>query len=141
MALLSKKIFIDHSVFFAFIDRAHPKHTEAIAFFRYFAQESYRIFTDTQNIIKAYEKIYADISPSLAKDFLRTMWLSDINIIYPEQSDIKAALKALVNFRSTDLTFVQAQMAVLAVRRDIAQICTFDYLHPLFGLTVFYLPI
>ena len=141
MALASKKIFVDHSVFFTFIDRAHPKHEEAIAFFRYFAQESYRIFTDTQNIIKAYDSIYDDISPSLAKDFLRTMWLSDINIIYPDESDVKASLKALVNFRSTDLIFSQAQMAVLATRRDIAQICTFNYLHPLFGLTVFYLPI
>jgi predicted nucleic acid-binding protein len=77
----------------------------------------------------------------LAKDFLRTVFLSNINVIFPDESDIKAALKTLINYQSTELTFGQALRAVLANRRGVGQIFTFDYLHPLFGLTVFYLPI
>ncbi len=141
MAILSKKVFIASSVFYAFIDRVHPKHDQAAAYFRFFSQEEYLLFTDTTNIIDTYNLVYKDISPSLAKDFLRSLELSNINVIYHDASDIKAALKALVAFQSTELSFPEALMAVLANRRGISQICTFDYLHSLFGLTAFYLPI
>lgn len=138
--MLSKKVFLASSSFFAFIDRAHPMHEQSAAFFRYFAQEQYSLFTDLPTIIETYRLIYAGISPSLAKDFLRTMGISSMNMLYPDESDAKAALKALVTYQSTDLTYNNAIMSVLAYRRGITQICTFEYLHPLFGLTAFYLP-
>jgi predicted nucleic acid-binding protein len=141
MALISKKVFIAPSIMVAFVDRAHPKHEQASAFFRYFAQEEYLLFTDTPSMMASYEQIYREISPSLAKDFLRTLALSNINVIHHDESDMKAALKALVNYQSTELTFQEALMAVLANRRGISQICTFSYLHPLFGQSLFYLPI
>lgn len=141
MAVVSRKVFITSSVFLAFIDRAHSRHEQAAAFFRYFAQEQYRLFTDMATVIYTYNQIYTDISPSLAKDFLRTMYISTINILYPDESDSKAALKALVNYQSTDLSFPQALMSVLSARKGIPHICTFDYLHALFGLSVFYLPL
>jgi len=136
----SKKIFITPSIFEAFIDRAHPKYDQASAFFRFFGEEEYMLYTDTTTINQTYLSIYKDISPSLARDFLRTILLSDINLIYPEESDIKGAVKALVNFGSTDLSFPQALLAVLADKRGISQICTFDPFHSLFGQTVFFLP-
>ena len=138
---LSKKVFLASSVYRAFIDRAHPKHDQASAYLRYFAEEEYYLFTDPSSLLDAYRQIYADVSPSLAKDFMRTMYLSTVNILYSEERDYKAALKTIVNYKSTDLTFEKALMAVLCARRDITQICTFDYLHPLFGQSVFYLPI
>jgi predicted nucleic acid-binding protein len=138
--MLSKKVFLAPSSFFAFIDRAHPMHEQAAAFFRYFAQEEYTLFTDLPTILEVYRLMYMNISPSLAKDFLRTMGIASINTLYPEESDGKAALKALVTYQSTDLTYANALMSVLAYRRGITQICTFEYLHPLFGLTAFYLP-
>lgn len=138
--MLSKKVFLAPSSFFAFIDRAHPMHEQAAAFFRYFAQEKYFLFTDLPSILETYRLIYTNISPSLAKDFLRTMSITGMNVLYPEDSDNKAALKALVTYQSTDLTFANALLSVLAYRRGITQICTFEYLHPLFGLSTFYLP-
>ena len=139
--MISKKVYLSASGFYAFINRAHAKYEQASAYFRYFAQEQYALFTDIYTILEVYNQIYKEISPSLAKDFLRTVTISDINIIYPEERDIKAALKTLINFQSTELNFSQAVRAVLANRRGISQIHTFDYLHPLFGQTVFYLPI
>lgn len=139
--MTSKKVFIDPSVLFAFIDRAHPKHDQAVAYFRFFAQEEYFLFTDIASITEVYNQIYKDISPSLSRDFLRTISLSNINMIYPEEADNKAALKALVNYGSTELTYTKALIAVLANRRGIPQISTFDYLHSLFGLALFNLPI
>ncbi len=141
MALISKKVFIEASILCAFVDRAHPKHDQAAAYFRFFAEEEYLVFTDYYSLMEAYLIIYKEISPSLAKDFMRTMSLSNVNILYPEEQDSKVALKALVNYQSTDLTFPKALSAVLAQKRGITQICTFDYLHPLFGQALFYLPI
>jgi predicted nucleic acid-binding protein len=139
--MLSKKVFLAPSSFLAFIDRAHPMHEQATAFFRYFAQETYQLYADYPDILEAYRVIYNTISPSLARDFIRTMSITAMNIIYPEDSDAKAALKALVTYQSTDLTYSNALMSILAYKRSIQQICTFEYLHPLFGLTAFYLPI
>ena len=139
--MLSKKVYITPSAFVAFVDRGHTKHPHASAYFRYFGIEKYWLFTDSQSITEAYRRIYTDISPSLAKDFMRTIYLSDINILYPQDSDMKASLKAIVTYRSTDFTFSEALIDVLAYRRGIQQICTFDYFHQLFGLENFYLPI
>ena len=138
--MISKKVYLESSVLCAFVDRAHPKHEQATAFFRFFSQDEYVLFTDSISITTAYDTIYKDISPSLAKDFLRTLALSNINVIYPEEADMKAALKALVNYRSTELTYQKALVAILANKRGIPQIATFDYLHQLFDLQLFFLP-
>jgi predicted nucleic acid-binding protein len=92
-------------------------------------------------VTDAYNRLYRDISPSLAKDFLRVLALSNINMLYPDDSDSKAALKALVNYKTTDLTYPMALLSVLANRRGVSQICTFEYLPALFGLSTFYLPL
>ena len=137
----SKKVFVASSVFFAFIDRANSHHNEASAYFRYFAQEKYQVFTSYMAIEDTYRQVREKISPSLAKDFMRGIMLSNINILYPSESDARAALKTLVGYISTDLSLKEAQAAVLANRNQISQVATFDYLHPLFGLTAFYLPV
>lgn len=139
--MASKKVYIASDMFVAFIDRAHPKHVHATAFFRYFALEHYQLYTSIVTMNESYNSFYASISPSLAKDFLRAMSLTAINILYPETSDIKTVYKTLLTSNSSELTFSKALMAAMCDRRSIPQICTFDYLHSLFGLTVFYLPI
>lgn len=141
MPLPSKKVYLDSSTFVAFIDRAHLKYDQATAYFRYFGIEEYQLFSDPVSILEAYNRLYTDISPSLAKDFMRVMALSNVNMVYPEDGDMKAALKAIVNFKTTDLTFNKALLSVLANRRGVSQICTFEYMPQLFGLSLFYLPI
>ncbi len=141
MAAISKKVFIATSAFMAFLDRANPHHVQATAYFQYFSQEKYQLYTGYLNLAEAHREISEKISGSFARDFLKAINLGSINVLYPEPGDMKVALKTLINYRSTDLTFREAQMAVMASRRLINQICTFEYLHSLFGLTVFYLPI
>src|SRR3989344_1059507 len=137
--MISKRVYIAPNVFVAFIDRASPKHTHAAAFFRYFALEEYVLFTDTVSMVAAYNQIYERISPTLAKDFLRALDLGSINMLYPDESDIKAALKTLITYRSTDLALPEALMAVMANRNRIQSICTFEFLHSLYGLQAFFL--
>lgn len=139
--MISKKVFIASDTFIAFIDRAHGKHLHASACFRYFAQEKYTLYTSLLSINKTYEVLFENISHSLARDFLKALSLGNMNIIYPEESDIKNTFKLFSTEQSTELTFSKGLMAVLCNKRNIPQICTFDYMPQLFGLQLFYLPI
>lgn len=141
MAIQSKKVYLTPNCLYAFIDRAHDKHTQASAYFRYFSEQEYLLYIDPINLNEGYNIIFKKMSPSLAKDFLRIISLSDINLIIPEESEVKATFKTIINYNSLDLTYAEALMAVVASKRNISQICTFEYLHPLFGLNTFYLPI
>jgi len=137
----SKKVYIAQDAFIAFIDRTHPKHLQAAAFFRYFAQEQYQLYTNIITIDQAYDELYKNIAPSLAKDLLRALQISSFNILFPEDADINTSIKILVNNQSGELTLSKALMAVLCNKRSIPQICTFEYLHALYGLQLFYLPV
>jgi predicted nucleic acid-binding protein len=122
MATTSKKVYLAPSSLYAFIDRAHEKHPQASAYFRYFSQEEYMLYMDALNLNETYDIIYKKMSPSLAKDFLRIISLSDINIISPEESEIKATFKTISNYNALDLTFSEAVMAVIASKRNIVTI-------------------
>jgi predicted nucleic acid-binding protein len=138
--MLSKKVYIASDGFVAFMDRAHPKHAQAAAFFRYFAQEKYQLYSTVVSINDTYLAMYNTISPSLARDYLRALSLSSVNIIYPEASDVKAAIRTVESSNSVELTFSKALMSVVCNKKSIPQITTFEYLHTLYGLQLFYLP-
>ncbi len=139
--MLSKKIFISADVFIAFINRRDAKHLQAAALFRLFAQDKYQLYTSVLNINSAYEKIFDIISPSVGKDFLRGLYQSNINILYPDENDYRNSVKTLIDYGSYDLKFSDSLMSVLAKRFGITQICTFEFLHQIYGIKPFYLPI
>jgi predicted nucleic acid-binding protein len=139
--MVSKKVYIAADGFVAFIDRGHAQHVHASAFFRYFAQEHYQLYTSLVSIHETYDELYKSITPSLAKDFLRAMYMSSVNIIYPEPSDLKSAIKTVATSNVVELTFSKSLVSVLCNRRSIPQICTFEYMPSLFGLQAFYLPV
>src|SRR3989344_6409681 len=116
---LSKKVILAPDVIYAYIDRGSDNHQQSVAFFRYFSEQNYRVFIDTLCLNEVYDDIYKKMSQDLAKDFLKIINLSDMNLIYPDEGEIKAAIKALINYRTLDLTFSQAVMAVVANRRNI----------------------
>jgi predicted nucleic acid-binding protein len=138
--MISKKVYIAPDGFAAFIDRAHPKHIHAAAQFRYFAQNTYQIYTSIVALNDAYQTFYNTISPSVARDFLRAIELSNVNIIYPEESDVKRSLRSIATTQSADLTFATVLAAIICNKKNIPQVCTFSYFPSLFGLQVFYLP-
>ncbi|MGI8419566.1 MAG: type II toxin-antitoxin system VapC family toxin [Candidatus Levyibacteriota bacterium] len=138
--MISKKVYIASDAFVAFMDRAHVKHVQAAAYFRYFAQENYQIYSTIVSINETYTTSYNTISPSLARDFLRVLALSSVNVIYPEAADMKTSIRTLETSNSVDMTFAKALMAAVCNKKSIPQIATFEYLHALFGLQLFYLP-
>jgi predicted nucleic acid-binding protein len=139
--MVSKKIYIAPDGLVAFIDRAHKKHVQATAFFRYFAQEQCQLYTNVINVHESYMTVYNTISPSLGRDFLRALSLSNINVLNTEPADIKAATKIIETGNSVDLTFSKALMAVMCNKKSIPQIMTYEFLHALYGLQLFYLPV
>jgi predicted nucleic acid-binding protein len=139
--MLSKKVFLASDAFVSLIDRAHPKHVHATAYFRYFALNHFQLYTSIIAVNDAYMQLYNTISPSIAKDFLRAIELSSINMLYLEESDIKLALRTFTTSNSIELTLAKSIMAVVCHKRSVPQICTFESLHTLFGLQTFYLPI
>lgn len=137
----SKKIVLATDVLIAFVDRSHPKHLHATAFFRYFAQEKYFLYTTPLVIADCYTLLHQRISPILAKDFIKAISLSSIIVMHPEDSDMKLAYKTILASSNPEITFEETLLATMSSRRNISYVCTFSYLHPLFRLQTFYLPI
>lgn len=137
----SKKVLLAADVLVAFVDRSHPKHLHATAFFRYFAQEKFFLYTSPLVIVDCYTLISQRISPILARDFIKAISLSNITMMYPDESDVKLSYKTILSAENSEVSFHETLLAAMASRRNISYICTFSYLHPLFRLSPFYLPI
>lgn len=141
MASQSKKIYLAPNILVAFTDQLHTKHNQAAAFFRYFAQEQYQLFTDILSIYDAYGTVEQNMGHTVARHFLRSLFASSITIIYPTEADMKAALKVYLTDHSNQITFDMTLMMLLADRKGISQICTLEYISTLFGLSIFYIPV
>src|SRR5258708_21638010 len=76
-------------------------------------------------LFRSYMTIYNTISPSLARDFLRALMLSNINILNPEPADIKAAIKILETGNSVDLTFADRKSTRLNSSHQIISYAVF----------------
>lgn len=140
MPIISKKVFITPSIFVAFVNRSDDHYHQSTAFFRYFAQEKYSLYTSNVAVVETANRLQKEVSTSIAKEFLKTIFISNVEIIWSTESDEKAALKLYVGNQNFESTFSQALTAVMANRRFISQICTFESHQPMFGQTVFDLP-
>lgn len=139
-AIQSKKVFITQSVFFAFIDRAHPSHTMAEAYFRHFGENGYQLYTDTATLMACYDALRIHMSVTVAKEFLRAVLYGNIEVIRSQESEERDAVKLLSSNQSASYTYQNALVAVQSYRRNISQIATFHTYTPSFGQVLFTLP-
>jgi predicted nucleic acid-binding protein len=137
---VTKKVFLTPSVFFAFVDRNHPKHSQADAYFRFFTREQYQLFTTISSVIRTYNDIRKHMSYSIAKDFLRAAFTGNIQILYPDEPTTRATLKLLLSDTQYEISYEQALINVMADRQQISQICSFEYSRFYFGINLFTLP-
>lgn len=136
MATLLKKVFIDSPVFLAFIDRADSNHQKAVRVFENMAKFGYTAFTSLQNITETYALINREIGQTVALEFLETMLHSNIEIIFPQKSDLLTAQKIIKSNKDRQTTLKEALNATLMQRRNISQIVTFSYWQNLLGTNV-----
>jgi predicted nucleic acid-binding protein len=138
----SKKVFLTSSVMFAFVDRNDPKHQQASAYLRCLAQGKYNLYITLSSITKTYNDLRKHMSYSIAKDFIRAMFVGNIEIVYPDEAATKAALKLILSETQRDFNnFEHALTNVLADRNQIPQICSFEFSRFYFGISLFTLPI
>lgn len=137
---MSQRIFLAADVITAFLDRNDPKHLQASAFFRYFAQEHFYLYTNSEIVIAVYQNISKGISTSFAKEFLKVLSESTIHTLAPDEQEVRKAIQ-LVTTSYTDVGLQEALILVMAQKHYIPQIATFSYLHNIFGRETFYLPL
>lgn len=136
----SKKVYITQSAMYAFIDRSDGKHQMAGAYFRFFAQEGYHLYTSPSTIMSTYERIATHMSHSIAREFLQTIFTSSIDIMYVDEPLMKAAAKLVITTTSVHLTLEQAITNIVCDKSQTSTICTFEYFPFLFGTRAFTLP-
>lgn len=136
MVLKSRKVFIDSSVFLAFVDRSDINHQKAAKALENLAQFKMILYTSLQNITETYTVLNKEIGLSVALEFLESIVTSKIEILYPAQNDLTAVMKLIKSNRDRQISLREAINAVLMHKRDISQIYTFTYWYNLYGTSL-----
>lgn len=136
MALQTKKIFIDSSVFVAFVNRSNQNHSKAVKSMEHLARERYFLYTSIQNIQDTYAILAKEVGVSMALEFLQATLESNMEIIFPQKTDLITAHKVLRVNRGRQVILKETLNATLMQKRGVPQILTFTYWHNLFGTYV-----
>jgi predicted nucleic acid-binding protein len=136
MATTSRKIFVDSSIFIAFIDRGAPNHQKASKAIEDLTSIGYRLYTSLQVVTDSYALLYRDIGTAVALEFLQTILQTGIEILFPQKADLITAHRILRVNRDKQIPISEAVNATLMQKKGIVQILTFSYWHNLFGTNV-----
>ncbi len=136
MATTSRKIFIDFSIFIAFIDRGAPNHPVASKAIEDLARIGYRLYTSSSAVTDSYALLSREVGDTIALEFLQTMLQSGIEILFPQKADLITAHRILRVNRGRQITLSEALDATLMQKRGVVQILTFTHWHNLFGTFV-----
>lgn len=136
MATTSKKIFIDLSIFIAFIDRGATDHLKASKAIEDLASMGYRLYTSSQVVTDSYAQLYRDVGTVVAFEFLQAILQSGIEILCPQKADLITAHRILRVNRERQIPVSEALNATLMQKRGIVQILTFAHWNNLFGTVV-----
>lgn len=135
MASKPKKIFIHSSVLIAYIDRGSANHLRASKLIDDMAAMGCRLYTSTLGIGETYDKLVPQVGITVALEFLQVIFQSNIEILFPQKSDLITAYRILKTNRNEKLSFIEALKATLMQRKGIDQVLTFGTWNQLFGIT------
>lgn len=136
MAISSKKIFIEASLFLAFIDRVNPNHAKASKIFEVLGRDKYQVFTSGMVVAQTFNVIERDLGETLARYFLQTMLETNIQILYTNEPDLLAALRFLKANPGRQISLLSIINANLIQRHSINSILTFDFWPNVMGIVV-----
>jgi|SRR3989344_329119 len=136
MPTQSRKIFIDSSVLLSFIDRSDQNHSKGIKSIESIAELKFQAYTSHQNVSEAYTTLVGEVGISVALDFLQAILQSDIEIIYPQKTDLVSAYRLLRTNRDRQIGLQEVLNASLMRKKGITQVLTFAIWHNLFGTYV-----
>lgn len=136
MAIGSKKIFIESSVFLAFIDRVNPNHVEASKILEFLGRNKYQVFTSGVVVLQTFNAIERDLGLAVARDFLQAMIKTNIKIIYMSDSDLLVTFRYLKANPNRQISLLSIINANLIQRHGIDSILTFDFWPNVMGIVV-----
>ena len=133
----SKKVFLDASIFIAFIDRANQNHNRSIGIFETLAREGYQVYTSSLVLQNTYNRLEKDIGFRVAVEFLQATLESNIQTLHPLVPEYVAAFKFLNLVKQAQFSLSEVINADLMVKNRIGQVLTFDSWHDLMGIKIF----
>lgn len=136
MATNSKKIFIDSSLFLAFIDRANVNHLKSVQIMELLAQQRYQVYTSSVVILQTFNAIERDLGSTLANEFLQAILESNIQVLYATGSNFLAAFRYLKVNPGHRNSLSNIIIADLMQKHSISSILTFDFWPNLMGAMV-----
>ena len=133
---LSHKIFIDTSVFLAFIDRAGINHQKSVAMFEFLAQNRYQAYTSNLVIFQTFNRLGQDVGTALSYDFLKTILESSIEILYPARPEMVASFRFFKNSPQRNIALTEIVNANLIEKHNIGSILTFHWWPNVLGIRI-----
>lgn len=136
MALQSRRVFVDSSIWIPFVDRGDTNHQKSVKSIENLARLAFQLYTSYQNIAETYATLAREVGISVALDFLQAALQSDMEILFPQKADLITAHRVLRSNRDRQITLREAINATLMQKRGITQILTLTFWHNLFGTYV-----
>jgi predicted nucleic acid-binding protein len=125
--VLSRKIFIDSSVLYSFIDRADSNHSNSVKTIEQLSLQEVSLYTSLQTIQDTFNAIKNQLGSTLSYDFLEVITNSNIEILFPQKSDLITAYRIIKSNRTKQLSLKEVLTAVLMQKRGISRILTYTY--------------
>lgn len=136
MAQQSTKVFLDTSFFVSFIDRVDLNHNRTVATFNNLGSGNFRLYTSSVTVLNVFNRLEKELGSVIAHDFLQAILESDIQIIYPEQTDIIASFRFIKSSTQRKASLSEILNIHLMERNGIAQVLTYDLWHNLKNTSV-----
>lgn len=133
MPSATRKIFIDSSVLMAFVDRGSSNHLKAAKAIEDAAGIGCRLYTSSQVVSEAYNRLIPEVGITVALEFLQTILQSGIEILFPQKADLITSHRILKVNRNEKLSFNEALNAALMQKKGIESVLTFGSWNKLFG--------
>ena len=136
MAISSKKVFVESSLFLAFIDRANLNYAKSVEILELAARQKYQLYTSGVVILQTFIAIERDLGSTVSNDFLQAILESNIQVLFLSQADFLAAfryLKANPGRRSLLSSILNAN---LMQKHGVYSVLTFDFWSNAMGTTV-----
>ncbi len=131
--MASKKIFIDSTALYAFIDRADANHSLIVKLMEQFSLNRMHLYSSLQSVSDTFHAINNQMGNTVALEFLQAMSETSIEILYPQRAEFVSTIKLMKLNRNKSITIREALISVLMEKKGINQILTFTYWHSLLG--------
>lgn len=139
--MTSRKIFIDSSVLYCFIDRGDSNHPKAIKVMEHFSVYRFNLYTSIQVIQETFNTLNSQLGKSMSLEFLQATLESNIEILYPQKGDLLSAFRLMKFNRDKQISLKEALISALMQKKNIVQVCTFTSWNNLLGTTAYELPV